>query len=253
MKISIITVAFNSAKTIRDTIDSVASQNHRDLEYLVIDGGSTDGTLDIIKCYQKLNINLISESDKGIYDAMNKGIRLATGNVIGFINSDDFYADSNVLSKITSVFQDPSVDCCYGDLCYVDQFDSKKISRYWQSCPFVPKSFCRGWCPPHPTFFARRSVYKKFGGFDLNFKLAADFELMARFLEKFQVNSIYIPNVLVHMRLGGVTNKNFKNVIVQNNEIVQALKKLELDPSFFRLFFNKFLSKLSQYFRSPAK
>ena len=188
-KISVITVSFNSAKTIRNTIESVLSQDYQHIEYIVIDGGSTDGAVDIVQEYGNRITKVISESDNGIYDAMNKGIRAATGDVIGFINSDDYYPVSDVLTNVMQVFTEESYDICYGDLCYVDQNKTNEIVRYWKSSKYIAGSFRNGWCPPHPTFFVRRNIYEHYGMFDLDYKIAADFELMMRLLEVSKLNA----------------------------------------------------------------
>lgn len=183
MRVSIITVCFNSASTVRDTIESVVAQSHADIEYIVIDGGSTDDTLKILGQYRPHIATLISEPDRGIYDAMNKGIALATGDVIGMINSDDFYACSGSIAKVVKALEDDTLDACFGDLCYVDQQDTSKIVRYWKAGEYRPGAFAHGWCPPHPSFFVRRRVYERLGYFNLNYRIAADAELMMRFLE----------------------------------------------------------------------
>lgn len=252
MKISIITVCYNSAPTIGDTLRSVRQQTHDDIEHIVVDGLSTDNTLAVVATEGPHLAMLISEKDMGIYDAMNKGIGLATGEVIGFINADDFYASEGVLREVAAAFEKPGVDCCFGDLCYVSKLDAAKVVRYWSSKDFVPGAFERGWCPPHPTFFVRRSVYERLGGFDLNFKIAADFELMARYLEIARVTSFYIPEVLVKMRLGGTTNKSLANILKQNSEIRQALKKLGLKFSMSKFLFPKLTSRAVQFLRRPA-
>jgi len=195
---------------------------------------------------------LVSEKDKGIYDAMNKGIALASGEVVCFINADDFYASTSVLRDVAAAFENAGVDSCYGDLCYVNQTDPTRVVRYWRSKDFVPGSFEAGWCPPHPTFFVRRSVYERLGGFDLNFKIAADFELMARYLEAARITSYYIPEVLVKMRLGGTTNKSLSNILKQNNEIRQALRKLGLKFSLSKFLLPKLMSRAMQFVRRPA-
>lgn len=253
LQVSIITVCFNSAETIRDSIESVLSQNYPNIEYIIIDGGSTDGTLDIINKYQdKITVN-ISEPDDGIYDAMNKGMHNATGDVIGFINSDDFYPSKTVLSSIAQVFSDESIDACYGDLCYVKQNNTQSVVRYWKSSAFEPGSFRDGWSPPHPTLFVRRNIYEKYGMFDLDYKIAADVELMMRLLEVHDVNAAYLPEVLVHMRLGGETNKSIGNIIRQNQEIWRALKMHGLKPSLFRFIGGKVLSRGKQFVVRPSE
>jgi glycosyltransferase involved in cell wall biosynthesis len=257
MKISIITVVYNNKETIENTMDSVLSQECDDLEYIVVDGASTDGTVevvrDVIGKHPERNIKFVSEKDDGIYDAMNKGIRLATGDVIGLLNSDDVYADNLVLKKVSGVFSDPSVDICYADLVYVDKFDLNKVVRYWKSCDYQDGLFNKGWAPAHPTFFVRRTVYEKYGVFDPQYNLAADFELMVRFLGKYRLPSVYIPDVLVKMRLGGATNKNIINIIKQNLEICRAGKKNNVYISLLALTFNKSLNRISQFVSKPAK
>ena len=246
MKISVITVAYNSAKTIADTLDAVAVQTHTDIEHLIIDGASKDGTVEIVRSHANPQIRLISEPDKGIYDAMNKGLAQATGDVVGFLNSDDFYADAAVLAKIASAFQDLAVDACYADLFYVSQ-DNSRVVRYWKSKPFAKGGFARGWCPAHPTFYVRRSVVERLGLFDQSYKLAADAEFMMRYLERGQVRAAYIPHVLVRMRLGGASNQSWKNISQQNKEIFAALRKNGIPFSRVLFATNKVVSRLWQF------
>lgn len=252
MKITVITVSYNSAKTIADTIRSVGFQNYPNLEHLVIDGQSKDATMTVVDAHRHQNLIFKSEADKGIYDAMNKGIALATGDIIGFINADDFYPSPDVISKVVKVFENSRVDCCYGDLLYVEQENTSKIVRYWRSCPFVAGLFGKGWCPPHPTFFVRREVYERLGAFNLNFKIAADVELMARFLEVEGISSYYLPEVLVHMRMGGTTNRSLSNVIKQNLEVRRGLLALGLGFSWMRFLGNKVFSRAWQFVRRPV-
>ena len=247
MKISIITDTRNSAKTVADTLASVRMQTYQDFEHLIIDGASIDSTLEIVNKYPLNKIRIFSEPDKGIYDAMNKGIALAYGDVIGFLNSDDFYTDNLVLEKIVNVFQDPNVDICYADLAYVTQ-DKKRIVRYWKSKPFIRGDFAKGWCPAHPTFYVRKSAIKRFGLFDQSYKLAADVELMMRYLEVKQLCAVYVPHILVHMRLGGATNKNWKNISLQNKEVFLALKKNGIPFSKIVFIINKAINRYLQFF-----
>lgn len=253
MKISIITACYNSENTIRDTLRSIREQTHNDIEHIIVDGGSSDKTLDIVNEYFCENTKIISEKDNGIYDAMNKGIGLATGDVIGFINSDDFYASPKVLHTVNKILSNIDYDGCYGDLCYVEKYNPNKIVRYWKSRQYYDGSFRLGWSPPHPTFFVKKNIYDLLGGFDLNFKLAADFELMARFMEVNKINTFYHSEVFVNMRLGGATNKNISNIIRQNIEIIAALSKYNLKISAKKLFFNKMITRLSQYLKRPFK
>ena len=250
MKISIITVCYNSAATIQDTIDSIASQTYPDIEHIVVDGGSQDTTMDMVRAAPRVS-KYISEPDRGIYDAMNKGIAMATGEIVGTLNSDDFYMHEKVLERVAEVFSNPSVDACYADLIYVRQEDPASVVRYWQSRPFRPGLFKRGWMPAHPTFFVRRKLYEELGGFDLEFKLQSDFELTMRYLELFRINSVYLPEILVKMRVGGASNQSVRNVIKGNIEAYKACKKNHLGVSpLFNLY--KIISRLPQFFRRPG-
>lgn len=251
MKISIITVCYNSAETIRDTINSIASQTYKDVEHIVIDGGSKDETMEII-CSSPSIAKYVSEKDAGIYDAMNKGISLATGEIVGFLNADDFYANSEILSKITLLFQDSKIDACYGDLVYVEQQNTDKIVRYWKSRPYQQGLFRTGWMPAHPTFFTRKNIYDQYGGFNLEYKIAADFEMLFRLIEQHKVITQYIPEILVKMRMGGTTNKNFRNILRQNNEIINTLQKVYGNISVVNFWINKVISRLLQFFSRPC-
>jgi glycosyltransferase len=244
-KVSIITATFNSGSTIRDCLDSVKDQGNA-VEHIIIDGGSTDGTLDIVKTYPHVS-RVISEPDQGIYDAMNKGIALASGDVIGILNSDDVYADHDVLTKVARIFSKESVDSCYGDLLYVDPANITKITRIWKSGPFHKENFYWGWMPPHPTFFVRRQVYEKYGKFNLDLGSAADYELMLRFLVKHKISMAYIPEVLVKMRAGGVSNMSLKNRIRANRMDLKAWEVNGLKPYPWTNFL-KPLRKIKQYF-----
>ena len=247
MKISLITVCFNSSKTIKETFESVARQDYSDLEYIVIDAQSTDGTLDFIEEYQSIISKAISEPDRGIYDAMNKGIQLATGDVIGFINADDVLATPGVIKQVVDCFAKGEIDACYADLEYVDQFDLDKIVRYWKSSAFKQGLFSRGWAPPHPTFYVKKAVYDKYGVFSLDYKMGNDIELMLRFLEKYQIKSLYVPQTWVKMRLGGVSNQSIRNIILQNKEIIKAARDNGLQFSILMFVFGKIKDRLQQY------
>jgi glycosyltransferase involved in cell wall biosynthesis len=251
MKITIITVCFNSSETIGDTLDSVYKQTYKNIEHIIIDGMSTDNTLEIITKKGAHVSKLISEKDNGIYDAMNKGIHIATGDVIGFLNSDDVFAEVDVISSIAKTMADSSVDACYGDLVYVDQYDVNKVVRYWRSCKYQTGLFERGWVAAHPTFYARREIYQKFGGFDLNLTLAADFDVILRFLRVQSITSAYIPEVMVKMRLGGASNSGFFNLVRQNIEIANAFRKYNLDVG-IKLFIFRLVSRCLQFIRKPS-
>lgn len=248
MRVSIITVSFNNAATIEDTIKSVAMQEYDDIEYLVIDGGSTDDTPTIVqKYYPHIIHRYISEPDQGIYDAMNKGINMATGEVIAFLNSDDVYADARVVSTVVAAIKNAEADCAYGDLQYVSPHDLEDVKRYWKSGTYCKKQLLYGWMPPHPTFFAKKSLFVKHGSFDLRFKSAADYELMLRFLYRENAKPVYVNRVLVKMRIGGVSNKSVHNRINANREDRMAWEINNLKPYFFTLWL-KPLRKIPQFF-----
>jgi len=247
MKISVVTVCFNAEQTIAHTLASISSQSNQDIEHIVVDGGSRDHTVETIKANAGAHIRWISEKDRGIYDAMNKGIKMASGEVIGFLNADDFYPSQEILAKVAKVFEDERVDACYADLCYVSQEDESKVIRYWRSSAIPKDAFVNSWVPAHPTFFVRKSVYDRLGGFDLDFKIAADFELMLRFLGVNKIKSVYVPEVWVHMRLGGETNKSISNIIRQNREIVAALRKHGLAVNMPSFLIKKIISRVQQY------
>ncbi|MCU7835163.1 MAG: glycosyltransferase [gamma proteobacterium symbiont of Taylorina sp.] len=248
LKISLITVSFNRQETIEDTILSVQSQSYTNLEYIIIDGASTDNTLNIIKKYPDVVSHFVSERDEGIYDAMNKGISRASGDIIGFINADDVLASPEVLKNVAQTFSSNNIDACYADLVYVDQFNLKDVKRYWRSSGFKAGAFSKGWSPPHPTFYVKKSVYEQFGLFSLDYELGNDIELMLRFLEKYQINSLYVPNLWVKMRMGGVSNQSIANVVLQNKEIIQAAKDNNVSFSALMFIFGKLKMRFKQYF-----
>ncbi|MBD5324154.1 MAG: glycosyltransferase [Bacteroides sp.] len=237
MKISVITSTFNSAKTVRDTFESILRQTHTDIECIVVDGASRDGTVDIIREYEsKFNgrMRWISEPDKGIYDAMNKGIKMASGEIIGFLNSDDVFANQNILRRIDTEIQ--NVDCIYGNLDFVEISSTSKIVRTWRGSPYTKGAFKRGWHPAHPTFYARKECYEKFGGYNTSLSVSADFELMLRFLEKNNISNKFIPEVLVHMRMGGESTGSLKNILIGNKNILKAFEINEITPQRFYTF-----------------
>ncbi|ONN67087.1 glycosyltransferase family 2 protein [Herbaspirillum sp. VT-16-41] len=252
-KFSIITVVFNNENTITDTIRSVAAQTYGEVEYIIVDGKSTDKTLQRITEHRSDITQLVSEPDKGIYDAMNKGIALANGDVIGFINADDMYAHHEVLQKVADAFEQNELDAVYGDLCYVSSEDTASIVRYWRSSPFRRGMFSFGWCPPHPTFFVKKAVYQRYGCFDLDYRIAADVELMMRFLEKYSISAKYIEGVMVKMRMGGTTNKNLANVLKQNREILNALRQHGLPSNLLLFAARKLVSRAKQFITRPAQ
>lgn len=247
MKISIITATYNSASTIVSCVTSVNEQSHQDIEHIIIDGASKDNTIKIINSIPNRVLKIITEPDKGIYDAMNKGIKLATGDIVGLLNSDDLYTDNDVIKKIITLFETTSADCFYADLYYVNKDNTDQIVRHWRTREYISGAFKKGWHPAHPTFFVRREVYEKYGLFNLRFTLAADFELMLRLLERYKITAFYLPEPIVRMRLGGATGKNIQNIIKQNIECYKAFKQngIKVSPLYplYRL-----LPKLKQFF-----
>lgn len=251
MKVSVITATYNSAATVRDTIESVLQQSFKDYEYLIVDGGSKDNTLDIVREYEpKFNgrMHWKSEKDKGIYDAMNKGFKKATGDVLMLINSDDLFARPDVLELVVNEFEKhPEVDGVYANLYYVSQNNIDNIVRVWKTGE--QKSMRYGWLPAHPTFYVKRECYEKYGYFNLNYPLAADFELMLRFVEKYHVRLQYLPEYLVKMRLGGATSKNIQNIYRQDVETIKAFKENDLPGGNIMYLFWRYLPKIKQFFR----
>lgn len=223
LKLSLVTVVYNAQDTIGQCIESVISQNYPDLEYIIIDGGSTDNTIQVINQYlPHINI-LVSESDGGIYDAMNKGIKLATGQVVGTLNADDYFADHEVLQTVAKAFEQQGTDIIYGDLDIIDGHN--RIIRKWRSRQCQSSSFNLGFMPPHPTFYCRPQLFEKFGFYNPEFGSAADYELMLRFMYRYKANSIYLKKVMVKMRTGGVSSKNLKNRIMAWKFDLKAIRK----------------------------
>jgi glycosyltransferase involved in cell wall biosynthesis len=245
MKISVITATYNSAATVKDTLTSIRQQDYPDIEHIIVDGRSTDNTLAIVAGFPHVG-QIISEKDKGIYDAMNKGIRLATGDVIGILNSDDIYIDPSVLSTVALAFSDPAVMTVYADLQYVYPDDLARVKRTWITGAFKKKNFYYGWMPPHPTFFVRKEVYGQAGLFNTDLHSAADYELMLRILLKHGLPAHYIPRVIVKMRVGGVSNASLRNRLRANKEDRLAWKLNGLKPYFFTLYL-KPLRKITQF------
>jgi glycosyltransferase len=249
MKISIITITYNSAATLEDTLRSVVSQDYKDLEYIIIDGKSKDQTLEIVDRYKDRISKIVSEKDKGLYDALNKGIKNATGDIIGLLHSDDLYANNEVLSKVVATFQkNPDVEGVYADLVFVNRNDTNKVMRTWESGIYEEGAFLKGWMPPHPTFFVRKEVYEKFGGFNTELKLSADYELMLRFIHKNKIKIAYLNETIVKMRMGGVSNVSFFVKLKANLEDKLAWKMNGMKPNLTTTLM-KPLRKIGQYFK----
>ena len=246
-RISVVTVCFNSVDTIVDTLQSVLLQDCADAEHIVVDGGSTDGTANIVAKYNGCVAEFVSEPDEGIYDAMNKGVRLASGDIIGFLNADDVYADTRVLSDVAAMMMTTELDAVYGDLVYVRRDDPARVTRYWKAGEYLPGSFRLGWVPPHPTFFCRRRLFEEYGCFDPLYRIAGDFELMLRLMEKNRIHVGYIQRPLVRMRVGGRAN-TIRGILRGNREILRAFAANGLRPSPGFLF-RKPLAKLGQFTR----
>jgi glycosyltransferase involved in cell wall biosynthesis len=245
--VSIITVCYNSQATIESTLKSVAEQDYPPIEHIIVDGRSSDNTLVIISKYPHV-VKIISERDKGIYDAMNKGLLMATGEIIGILNSDDFYISPDVISQVVQTMQSENADALYADLVYVASDDITKKLRRWTSGPFNRKKFLFGWMPPHPTFFVKRTWYERAGNFNMELKSAADYELMLRFLYKHEITPAYLPKVIVKMRAGGNSNASIRKRMKANREDRKAWQLNNLKPYFFTTWL-KPLRKLPQFVR----
>lgn len=248
MKISIITVVYNNEKTINEAINSVLNQNYDNIEYIIIDGGSKDNTIAEITKYKDRLGYFVSEKDNGLYDAMNKGIREATGDIIGILNSDDLYQDINVISDVMRHFADEKLDILYGDLVYVKNDDVSSVVRNWKSKSYYKDFFENANVPPHPSLFLRKRVYQEAGLFNLDYKIAADYELMLRIFKNYNFKSKYINRLIVRMRLGGASNESFSSIIKQNREVLSAWKINNLKSPFY-LMPLRVLKKLSQFYK----
>jgi len=250
-KVSVITVCFNSESTIRDTLVSVLSQSYGNIEHVIVDGGSSDGTMDIVAEYRDSLGPVISEPDKGLYDAMNKGVELASGEIIGILNSDDFYESDDVVEAIVSSFQeDASLDIVFGDVVFVQPENLGLVSRYYRAGHFRPWKLRFGWMPPHPATFVRRSVYEEHGKYRLDMKISADFEMFVRWLGKAKLNYRWLNRVVVRMRAGGVSTDGLKSSLVLNREIVRACRENGLYTNLF-LVLTKIPFKLLELKRRP--
>ncbi|MDO8803165.1 MAG: glycosyltransferase family 2 protein [Elusimicrobiota bacterium] len=250
MRVSIITVALNAKATIEDTITSVLGQGYKDIEYIIIDGGSTDGTLEVINKYKNRISKVVSEPDNGMYDAINKGVRIATGEIVGLLHADDLYVDKDVVGAIVEEFK-PGVDSVYADLVYVERENIEKVVRYYDSSAFNVSKFAYGWMPAHPACFFRKSVYDKHGLYKNDYLIAADYELLVRFYAKFKITHRYLHKVIVKMRSGGVSTKNFKSNITLNREIVRACRENGVETNIFKVYL-KYFSKFLQLFQRPG-
>ena len=247
MKITLITVTFNSERYLQDCINSVIQQDYENIEHIIIDGGSTDKTLEIIKRNDGHISKWISEKDRGMYDAINKGMKLATGDVIGILNSDDMLANADVIREIAKCFNLFRVDSVYGDLVYVEQENTQRIIRYWKGFSYKRYRFNYGWMPAHPTFYIRRELVERLGGYESHYYTAADYEFMARYLYRFRISAHYLPKLIAKMRVGGQSNRNIKSRFRANRRDFLAMKKNKIPLPFF-VSILKPLIKLHQYY-----
>jgi glycosyltransferase involved in cell wall biosynthesis len=248
MKVSIITPTLNSAKFIRDCIESVKNQSYSDIEHIIVDGGSVDSTLEIVKEYEgSYNLRVINQKDNGIYDALNKGIENASGEIIAILHSDDLYQNNEVIEKVVEIFRTQKVDSCYGDLYYVKKDDINKVVRYWKAGGCKKDKFRHGFMPPHPSFFVKKEVYEKYGLFDTSYKISGDYELMVRFLYKNSISCYYISEVLVKMRIGGKSNKDLKHILIKMKEDYRVIKKYNVGG--LNTLLLKTITKISQFLK----
>lgn len=247
MKVSIITATYNSSRTIIDTLKSLEEQTYNNIEYIIIDGASKDNTLDVIKNNCSRVSTIISEPDNGIYDALNKGINAATGDIVGFLHSDDLFAYPKAIEDIVKSISENNTDAIYADLQYVDKDNIHSIVRYWKSGEYNINKVKDGWMPPHPTFYMKRECYQQFGLFDLKFKISADYDSLLRYLYLNNISMSYLPKVTIKMRVGGASNRDMKNIILKTTEDITALKNSQIP--WFQALANKNLSKIPQFIR----
>jgi len=250
LKISIVTATWNCASTVGDCLDSVAAQTWTEREHVVIDGASRDATVAVLEARHARIAVLVSEPDQGIYDALNKGIAHASGDVVGFLHADDVYASPDVLARVAEAFADPDVAAVHGDLQYVRKDDTSQVVRHWRSGPFNSARLRRGWMPPHPTLYVRREWYERIGGFDTRYRIAADYHSILRLFSQPDFRSAYVPKVFVKMRLGGASNRSLKNIVRKSREDLDALRSTGVGGVGTLAWKN--LSKLTQFRRSAA-
>lgn len=245
LHISVITAVYNRATTLERALRSVHNQSWKNLEHVVIDGGSTDGSLEVLHRHHAGIATLVSEPDRGLYDALNKGVRAATGDVIGFMHADDEFATPEALARIAQAFEDPAVGAVYGDLVYVRKNDVSRVVRYWRAGDYQRDKLAHGWMPPHPTFYLRRHLYAQVGGFDTGYRIAADYDHMLRVLWRAGIHAAYVPEVLVRMRTGGVSNKSLLNLFQKSREDYAAMRQSGIGG--FGSLLLKNLQKLPQF------
>jgi len=244
MKVSIITITYNSAKTVRDTLQSIANQSYKNIEHIVVDGASKDNTLDIVREFP--NVKVLSEPDEGIYDAMNKGVAMTTGDIVGILNSDDFYSNNDIIQTVVDTFIKEKVDSVYGDIVFVNPDDLNKVTRRYSSANWYPEKMAAGYMPAHPSFFVKRIHYEKIGNFKVDYAISADYELLIRFLYVNRISYHYINEALVTMRTGGASNQSLKSVYVLNKEVIRACRENGIKMNYTKLGF-KYFNKLLEF------
>ena len=251
MKISLITATYNSAETVRDTLQSVLNQTFKDIDYIIIDGNSKDNTMDIVKEFEPKfegRLRWVSEKDKGIYDAMNKGVRMAQGDIVGILNSDDFFASNNVLEKVNAAFTEtPAIDGVYADVRYVDWNDTGKTVRMFSGKDFTREKLCWGKMPPHPSFYVKRECYDKFGLYSLDYPICADYDMFVKMIWIGNINTLYINDVFVNMRSGGTSSNGIKVHRKIMRERMRCVREHEMPSNFFKQtsrYFEKIFSLL---------
>lgn len=245
LKFSVVTAVYNNRETVAQALDSVLSQTYPIVESIVIDGESTDGTLEVLDSYRSYLGSLVSERDNGIYDALNKGIKRSTGDVVGFLHADDVFENNDVLAKIAAIFENPNIDAVYGDLVYVQHNDISKVVRYWKSGHYDVSLLSLGWMPPHPTFYVRRSIYDQLGAFDTRYRIAADYDTILRFMGEGKIRTYYIPEVMVRMRIGGISNRSIKTIFRKSIEDFNVIRRNKVGGIFTLLCKNS--RKVSQF------
>jgi glycosyltransferase len=250
LHISVITAVLNKAQTLQAALRSVHGQSWPDVEHIVVDGGSTDGSLEIVERERAGIAKLLPGPDGGLYDALNKGIRAATGDVVGFMHADDVYATPEALARVAAMFADPAIEAVYGDLEYVSKDDASRVTRYWRAGAYSREQLAQGWMPPHPTFYVRREVYERLGGFDTRFRISADYENMLRLLWKGKVRAAYVPEVLVRMRLGGMSNATLFQMLRKSREDYAAMRQHGINGLHALLLKN--VTKLPQFVARAA-
>ncbi|MCU0552158.1 MAG: glycosyltransferase [Leptolyngbya sp. Prado105] len=251
MKISIVTVTYNAGATVRDTIEGVLAQDYPNIEHLIIDGSSTDNTMEIVRSYGDRIATVVSEPDEGMYDAMNKGVQLATGDVVTILNADDFYIHSHVISEVVKAFENSQVNSIFGDLVYVKRHNPDKIVRYYSSANFHPDQFAYGWMPAHPTFFVKRWAFDRYGLFKTDYQIAADYELLIRFLAVHQLSYRYLPEVMVKMRTGGTSTSGLMSNWILNREIVRGCAENGIETTMPKVLL-KYFTKVFQLIHRPV-